>query len=96
MIEMLEAAWGSSRSTPDGTLPMFNTMPDEPDRLLKAAELQVALAMSRAKVYRMMQDGTLPTVRVGGSVRVPRRALVKWIEENTQPGLRLAVAPHTY
>jgi excisionase family DNA binding protein len=75
---------------------MFNTMPDEPDRLLKAAELQVALAMSRAKVYRMMQDGTLPTVRVGGSVRVPRRALVKWIEENTQPGLRLAVARITY
>jgi excisionase family DNA binding protein len=75
---------------------MFNTMPDEPDRLLKAAELQVALAMSRAKVYRMMQDGTLPTVRVGGSVRVPRRALVKWLEENTQPGLRLAVARITY
>jgi hypothetical protein len=33
----------------------------------------------------MMEDGTLPAVRVGGSVRVPRRALIKCIEDNTHP-----------
>ena len=65
--------------------------PHEPDRLLNVKQLQAALCMSRAKVYRMMQDGTLPTVRVGGSVRVPRRALFQWIEDNTRPGRKVAV-----
>ena len=56
------------------------------DRLLRAADVQAQLNMSRAKVYRLMQLNILPTVRIGGSVRVPRRALFKWIEENTSPG----------
>src|SRR5258708_4965763 len=68
----------------------------EPDRLLNAAELQIALAMSRAKVYRMMQNGTLPTVRIGGSVRVPRRALSRWIEDNTKPGQKTVIFQNTY
>jgi len=58
------------------------------DRLLRAADVQAQLGMSRAKVYRLMQLNILPTVRIGGSVRVPRKALFKWIEENTLPGRR--------
>jgi excisionase family DNA binding protein len=58
------------------------------DRLLRAADVQSQLGMSRAKVYRLMQDNVLPTVRIGGSVRVPRKALFKWIAENTLPGRR--------
>ena len=60
------------------------------DRLLRAADVQTQLGMSRAKVYRLMQHNILPTVRIGGSVRVPRKALFKWIEENTLPGIRTA------
>ena len=56
------------------------------DRLLRAADVQAQLGMSRAKVYRLMQHNVLPTVRIGGSVRVPRKALFKWIEENTFRG----------
>jgi excisionase family DNA binding protein len=59
------------------------------DRLLRAADVQAQLSMSRAKVYRLMQNNILPTVRIGGSVRVPRKALFKWIEENTLPGQRV-------
>jgi excisionase family DNA binding protein len=59
------------------------------DRLLRAADVQAQLGMSRAKVYRLMQHNILPTVRIGGSVRVPRKALFKWIEENTLPGQRV-------
>jgi hypothetical protein len=33
-----------------------------------------------------MRENVLPTVRIGGSIRVPRRALAKWIEEHTFPG----------
>lgn len=79
----------SSKPREPGEAP--ETAPNEPDRLLNVRQLQIALCMSRAKVYRMMQDGTLPTVRVGGSVRVPRRALFQWIEDNTKPGRQVAV-----
>lgn len=61
------------------------------DRLLRAVDVQAQLGMSRAKIYRLMQNKILPTVRIGGSVRVPRKALFKWIEENTLPG-----RPFTY
>jgi len=64
---------------------------EENDRLLRPAEVQEQLGLSRAKVYRLMQHKILPTVRIGGSVRVPRKALSKWIEENTLPGRRIAV-----
>jgi excisionase family DNA binding protein len=59
------------------------------DRLLRAADVQAQLNISRAKVYRLMQHNILPTVRIGGSVRVPRKAFFKWIEENTSPGRSL-------
>jgi len=64
---------------------------DDPveDRLLRAADVQAHLGMSRAKVYRLMQNNILPTVRIGGSVRVPRKALFKWIQDNTLPGQRV-------
>jgi excisionase family DNA binding protein len=63
-----------------------NELPE--DRLLRAADVQTQLGMSRAKVYRLMQYNILPTVRIGGSVRVARKALFRWIEENTLPGQR--------
>lgn len=48
-----------------------------------AAEL---LSISRSLAYRWAKDGTLPTIRVGNAVRVPRRALEAWIEERTTQG----------
>lgn len=70
--------------------PTVSTLSDDPseDRLLRATDVQAELSMSRAKVYRLMQLNILPTVRIGGSVRVPRKALFRWIAENTQPGRR--------
>jgi len=56
------------------------------DRLLRAAEVQDQLGMSRANVYRLMRHNILPSVRIGGSVRVPKKALFRWIAENTKPG----------
>jgi excisionase family DNA binding protein len=55
-----------------------------PDCLLRAADLQELLGLSRAKIYRLMQENVLPTVRIGGSIRVPQRALAHWIEQNTR------------
>ena len=56
------------------------------ERLLKAAEVQRILNLSRANVYRLMKSEVLPTVRIRGAVRVPYRDLLKWIESHTRPG----------
>jgi excisionase family DNA binding protein len=73
------------RSSDTATPPRIPSLADG-DRLLKASQVQAKLGLSRAKVYRLMHDGVLPTVRIGGSVRVPSRALEEWIGRNTRPG----------
>lgn len=63
-----------------------------PDRLLKAAEIQRELGVSRATAYRMMTDGTLPTYRFGGikgrrvMVRVSLRELRNWLASHRGNG----------
>lgn len=57
--------------------------------LLRGGEVAEALGISRALAYRWMATNILPVVRVSGSrsIRVPREALLKWIDGNTQqPG----------
>lgn len=62
----------------------MNTNNDVKPMLLKGAQVADALNVSRALAYRWMSSGILPTVRVSKSIRVPRLALEKWIETNTQ------------
>lgn len=54
--------------------------------LLKGQEVAEALGVSRALAYRWMGSGVLPVVRVQGarSIRVPREALLRWIEQRTE------------
>ena len=39
------------------------------------------LAVSRATLYRMVQRGELPTVRIGTAVRVPVQAIERWLAD---------------
>ena len=41
------------------------------------------LAVSRATLYRMVQRGELPTVRIGTAVRVPVQAIERWVADQT-------------
>jgi excisionase family DNA binding protein len=52
--------------------------------LLRAVEVSRLLGLSRSQVYEMMGDGRLPIIRIGRSIRVPKRALSEWIAANTQ------------
>jgi excisionase family DNA binding protein len=54
--------------------------------LLRGGEVANVLGISRALAYRWMQNGTLPTIRVSKSVRVPSEGLRAWIERTTQYG----------
>jgi excisionase family DNA binding protein len=47
--------------------------------LLRPAEVSVLLGLSRSKVYRMIECGELPSLRIGRAVRVPRRAFEDWL-----------------
>lgn len=57
--------------------------------MLRGGEVARLLGISRALAFRWMQTGVLPTIRVPGArtVRVPRGALLKWIEQGTGGGV---------
>jgi excisionase family DNA binding protein len=47
--------------------------------LLKPQEAAETLGVSRSKAYELIAAGTIPSIRVGCSVRVPVAALREWI-----------------
>lgn len=53
------------------------------NELLNIEEARKILDISRAKIYMMANAGEIPIVRIGRHIKVPRKALEKWIEENT-------------
>lgn len=57
--------------------------------LLRPAEAGEAIGVSRSKAYELIAAGTIPSVKVGGCVRVPVDALKTWItrqvKEQSEP-----------
>lgn len=51
--------------------------------LLNAAEAGKLLSISRTKVLDLAGRGQLPSLRIGGSVRIPRDQLLGWITDNS-------------
>jgi excisionase family DNA binding protein len=51
--------------------------------LLRPAEAAEAIGIGRSKIYELLASGELPSIRIGGSVRVPVDALRVWIETKT-------------
>lgn len=56
------------------------------DRLLTTRELQELLQLDRVTIYRMVKDGELPAMRVGGQWRFSSDAIDSWL--NGQKGDR--------
>jgi excisionase family DNA binding protein len=48
--------------------------------LLKIAEAANLAALSKSKIYLLLNDGTLPSVRVGRTRRIPRNALLRYLK----------------
>jgi len=48
--------------------------------MLRPAEAADAIGVSRSKAYELIARGELPSVRVGGCVRIPLEALKAWID----------------
>ena len=51
------------------------------ERLLKPAEVADILQVSRAMAYKLLNQGEIPTVRIGTLVRVRRADLERYIHE---------------
>ena len=49
--------------------------------LLKPAEAAEVIGVSRSRAYELIGSGQIPSIRIGGSVRVPVAALRAWIDE---------------
>ena len=56
--------------------------------MLRVKEAADALGVSKSKAYELINAGVLPSVRLGGSLRVPVEALRAWISEQLQQAKR--------
>lgn len=48
--------------------------------MLRPGEVAEALGIGRSKAYELIAAGEIPSIRLGGSVRVPLDALRAWID----------------
>lgn len=58
----------------------------EEPALLRVAEAAALMSVSRSKAYELARGNVIPTVIVGRSIRVPRVALLRWLDRNTRGG----------
>jgi excisionase family DNA binding protein len=61
---------------------------DDERFLLTVSEAARLLSLSRSQTYSLVASGELPSLRVRTSIRVPRRALVEWVERRLTPDVR--------
>lgn len=52
---------------------------------LKVPEVAEVLRIACSRAYELVGSGEIPSVRIGRSVRVSRRELDRWLEEQHSP-----------
>ena len=55
---------------------MFDNLPD----VLAIEDLQIALGIGRSMAYRLVRRGDIRHLRIGRTIKIPRRYLVEYIE----------------
>ena len=52
------------------------------ERLLyRPAEAAEAIGVSRSRMYELIDSGDIPSIRIGGTLRVPVDELRRWVEQ---------------
>lgn len=54
-------------------------MMTDTELLMGASAIAAALSIPRRKVYAMAENGTIPTIKVGGTVAIRKKRLVEWL-----------------
>ena len=52
---------------------------------LKVPEVAQVLRIARSRAYELVGSGEIPSIRIGRSVRVSRKELDRWLEEQHRP-----------
>ncbi|NSW83598.1 MAG: helix-turn-helix domain-containing protein [Syntrophothermus sp.] len=52
--------------------------------LLRPADIQKLLGLSRTEVYRLVHRKDFPVIRFGKAIRVPADALRDWLKQQAQ------------
>jgi len=47
--------------------------------LYRPSEVGEAIGVSRARAYELIAEGTIPSIKIGASIRVPVDALRAWV-----------------
>ncbi len=55
--------------------------------LLKPSDIAPLLGVTTARVYQMVDAGTLPFVRLGRGIRVPKQAWDRWLDDQSSKAL---------
>ena len=63
-------------------------MDEQRHEYLKVQEVAEVLRIARGRAYELVGSGEIPSVRIGRSVRVSRKELDRWLEEQRQPNAR--------
>ena len=63
-------------------------MAEQPHEYLKVPEVAAVLRIARSRVYELVGEGEIPSVRIGRSVRISRNELERWLEGQRQPSAR--------
>jgi excisionase family DNA binding protein len=52
--------------------------------LLTVRDVEAELQLGRTRTYELLRSGSIPVIRVGRALRVPRDALRRWVDEETE------------
>lgn len=53
--------------------------------LLIVGEMASVLRIGRNSAYQLVKDGNIQSIHVGRSIRIPRNALIQFMERTQQP-----------
>lgn len=60
-------------------------MDEQQHEYLKVPEVAEVLRIPRSRAYELVGSGEIPSIRIGRSVRVSRKELDRWLEEQRHP-----------
>ena len=53
-------------------------------RYLKVSEVMERLNLSKGKTYQCIKDGTIPSVTIGGAIRIPEEELERMLRSQLE------------
>lgn len=64
--------------------------------MMRPAEVARALGLSRVRVYALIRAGELPSVRLGGAIRIPTQAWEAWLTAKSDDALSSSAQAQTH